>query len=370
MMMTNSNNNTFETVKSDKCNIDAIIKKINNGQLLTNHPSQRMADQWTNKMKGNLISDILQGNHVPELIFAEQIINGMSIVWVLDGKQRCTNVYNYVCNGFKICKGIRRNIIKYQAIVKDENGKIIKDENGIPTSEWREFDIINKTFSQLPEELQDRIMNYCFNTVLWMNCSDEDISYHIDRYNDGKPMNKSQKGIIKLGQFANNVKKIASMDFFTDCDSYTDTDEKKGTIDRIVSETIMAENFLDDWKKNHEDMCEYLNDNATEEMFEELGSEIEVLEELVSDEHSVLFNTKDSFIWFTLFHRAMNSGVTEEEFVEFLDKCVGGYRDKEINGNTLNSLAQNKNTKDKSLIIAKLNHLENLLYECCGKEVA
>lgn len=92
-------------------------------------------------MKGNLVSDILQGNKLHPLIFAEQVINGIPIIWDLDGKQRCTNAYTFSKNGYKVSKTIRRWMIKYQTIEKDEHGNDVLDENGFPIAVNAEFDI-------------------------------------------------------------------------------------------------------------------------------------------------------------------------------------------------------------------------------------
>ena len=74
--------------KLERLPISAICKKIEKRTIRFDHPAQRCSEQWSNKMKGNLISDILQGNPIPPIILAEQIINGVSIIWDLDGKQR------------------------------------------------------------------------------------------------------------------------------------------------------------------------------------------------------------------------------------------------------------------------------------------
>ncbi len=149
-------------------------------------------------MKGNLVSDILQGHKLHPLIFAEQIINGVPIIWDLDGKQRCTNAYLFSKNGYKVSKNIRRWMISYQIVKKDEKGKDVLDKNGFPMVINVEFDIRGKKFSDLPEELQDRFLDYSFNYDQYLNCSEEDIGYHIERYNDGKPMTSPQKGNIKF----------------------------------------------------------------------------------------------------------------------------------------------------------------------------
>lgn len=357
------NNQTFETSKTVKYNVNSIIKKMNERSILFNHSAQRADEQWSLAMKSNLISDIIQGNPIPAIVCAEQVINGVSIIWNLDGKQRCTNVYSYVNNQFKIAKSVVRNVIKYQVILRDENGNVITDSNGIPKVEWKEFDIVNKKFSQLPQELQDRIMDYCFEVTLYLNCADEDIIYHISRYNSGKAMNQSQKGIIKLGEYASDVKRISGSDFFADCGSYTIKEEKSGAINRIVVETVMASNFLDDWKKNQETMCEYINTNATQDMFDEVEDNLDELCDVVTDKHNDLFTTKDSFVWFTSYKKAKENGFSCDEFGEFLDEVVDNLHSTLIDGISLDSLNENRNTKDKSVITLKINHIMNMLEE-------
>ncbi|MCQ4991631.1 hypothetical protein NE599_22050, partial [[Clostridium] symbiosum] len=67
-------------------------------------------------------------------------------------------------------------------------------------NEKQEFDIRGKKYSELPEELQDRFKEYNFEIVQYLNCSSEDIAYHIARYNEGKLMTVSQKGLTRLGE--------------------------------------------------------------------------------------------------------------------------------------------------------------------------
>ena len=105
---------TLEKSKHDKLSIASIIKKINNCTIRFDHPLQRESEQWSNIMQGNLISDILEGNPIPALTFAEQIINGIAIVWDLDGKQRCTIAYKFRNDGFRISKNVRRWMMSYQ----------------------------------------------------------------------------------------------------------------------------------------------------------------------------------------------------------------------------------------------------------------
>jgi len=361
---------TAENCKTDKISIASIIKKIDKHTIRFDHPLQRESDQWSPSMKGNLVSDILQGNKLQPLIFAEQIINGVPIIWDLDGKQRCTNVYLYSKNGYKVSKNIRRWMIKYQTTEKDENGNDVLDENGFPIAVNAEFDIRGKKFSDLPEELRDRFLDYSFNYDQYLNCSEEDIGYHIERYNDGKTMTKPQKGITKIGtEFAEMVKSISNMSFFKNIGGYKVSEFKNGAIDRVVIESVMATNYFDDWKKDMEKQCEYLKENATSEIFDNFEDMVERLEKVITDDVADMFDSKDSFLYFGLFSKFINIGLNDEKFIEFMAEFTRSLHSKEIDGITYDELCVNPKTgkaygtKDKYIVIPKMERLENLMFD-------
>lgn len=356
---------TQEKSKKVQYSIASIIKKINGHTIRFDHPAQRESDQWSLKMKGNLISDIIQGNPIPSIILAEQVMpNGISITWNLDGKQKCTSVYDFVNDGYKISKNIRRNIIQYQSITG-------LDKDGVPIAEIKEFDIANKKFSQLPSELQERILDYCFEVVLYLNCSDEDIVYHIERYNDGKPMNGSQKGVVRLGSdFAKETKNISNKPFFRDCGDYKASEFRNGTINRIVVETVMATNYLEDWKKSPEDQAEFIREKAIFDDFDALGDTVDRLAEIVNEDICELFNSKDSYIWFTMFEKFKTFGLDDKEFADFLLEFVVDLHEKSVNGNTWDELTNGKGTKDKAVVVGKINHVKYLMCEYFGITVS
>lgn len=354
---------TMENCKTDRISIASIIKKIDKHTIRFDHPLQRESDQWSPSMKGNLVSDILQGNKLHPLIFAEQIINGVPIIWDLDGKQRCTNAYSYSKNGYKVSKNIRRWMIKYQTTEKDENGNDILDENGFPIAVNAEFDIRGKKFSDLPEELRDRFLDYSFNYDQYLNCSEEDIGYHIERYNDGKPMTSPQKGITKLGtEYAELIKSISNMPFFKDAGGYKVSEFKNGTINRVVVESIMTVNYLDKWNK-FDDMCKYIKENADVNVFDDFEDMAERLEKVVTDNVSDMFNSKDSFLWFGLFARFIKSETDDQRFIEFMTEFVQSLHSKSINGVSFDDILESSNTKDKGIVTKKMKHLEQLMNE-------
>lgn len=344
---------TMEKSKSDKMSIASIIKKMEKQTLRFDHPLQRESEQWSSSsMKGNLISDILQGNPIPPLVFAEQIVNGMAMIWNLDGRQRCTYVYAFRKDGFKISKNIRRHIIPYVILVGNRDGE--------PVYEQKECDIRGKRFSDLPEELKERFDDYTFETVQYLNCSSDDIAYHIARYNDGKPMTVSQKGITRLGErYAKLVKEIAEMRFFKDIGNYKAAEYKNGTVNRIVIEGIMASYYLHDWKKQQEEMCEYIKDHASEYDFRNFKCMIKRLEKIITPEIATMFNSKDSFLWFGLFARHIKTEAEDMKFIVFLKKFADTLHEEKVDGVSFEEL-NTKATKDKNAVLAKMRHLERL----------
>lgn len=352
---------TSEKSKQKSYSISAIIRKMDSYTFRFDHPAQREAEQWSPKMKGNLISDILQDNPIPALVFAEQIVDGMVITWNLDGKQKCTNVYEFFKDGFRISRNVRRWLIRYQAVVRDQKGRIVLSENEVPQFEWKECDIRGKKYSELPMELQEQFHDYTFEVTQYLNCSSDDISYHIARYNEGKPMTQSQKGMAYLGEeFASMVKSIASMDFFKDQGGYKVSEFRNGTMNRVVVESIMASNFLKDWKKQQEEMCDFIRENAATGDFERFEEMVERLSVVVTDEVSEMFDSKDSFLWFGLFARFEKLGLEDERFIEFMS-AFG----KELHGKVIHKVSfddlNGKSTKDKNVVIGKMRHLEWLM---------
>lgn len=359
---------TMEKSKDSKLSVGSIIKKMDKKTICFDHPLQRESERWNGVMVGNLISDVLQGNPIPELVFAEQIVNGIPIIWDLDGKQRCTNLYMYykgVKKHDKISRSIRRYMIAYHTPILDENGEISTDDEGFPLYERKEFDIRGKKFCQLPEELQERFLDYSFKIVQYINCSSEDIAYHILRYNEGKPANKEEKGIIKLGErYARLVKSIATLPFFED--NYTVSDINSGSINRVIIESLMLGKFFDKYNGNYDKTCEYIRDNAAPDDFSDYEELINRLESCVDEENISLFvkkNKKNAFLLISLFSRFVNSGMEDIKFNDFLTAFKNELHETSIDGKSFDDLMEDKSTKDKNIVIARVEHLTKLMCE-------
>lgn len=358
---------TSERTKSTSYSIESLSKQLRQHRLRDNHPLQRTSGQWNLLTKSELISDILQGNSLLQIVISEEIKAGIIMHWLIDGKQRSTNLKDYLEDGFAISKNVQRYMIEYQSDKTDENGNVILNEDGFPIPESKVFDIRGKKFSQLPEELQDKFKDYQVPVMLNLNCTKKDIAYDIARFNRCKPMNVSQSGWLGLEEsYAEYVDKILKMDFFkVDCDKsdYSGTNIKNGSLRRIIIEAIVSAKYLDHFDKHFNKMCEYLTENANESIFIDFYLTLEKLFNVLKPTTSNLFNNKNSFLWFALFDRFLEYQLEDVKFVDFLEEFNSTLHSKEVNGITYDDLNRQKGTKDRSSVITRLNHLSTLMKE-------
>lgn len=352
---------TEEASKADGINIKGMVDQMENGDVDYNHPLQR-SYVWSKDQKSNLITTIFNGYKIPAIIWAEQIIDGMPYVWCIDGKQRCNTLYEYRNDMFKVKKGAERPVVKYKENLKDARGNFIKDEEGHMVRETKEFDLTNKKFSDLPETLQRKFDHTMLQVEKYLGCSDEDVEFHIRRYNAAKIMSPAQKGITHLGRdLAQVVKNIVSEnEFFEECGKYTEGERKNGTLDRVVIESVMAINYLDNWTNKQEKICDYLKENGVVDDFDEVNDLLEELRAHATEDTRELFVSKNTFIWLASYKRFKKYCKDTAVFFEFIKWVNTEALDQRIEGFTLNELNE-KGSKDKTVVTAKLSVIEGLM---------
>ena len=163
------------------------------GELRGDHPQQRKPDQWNKHDKDGLIVTVLRGEDIDSIKVCEQLTEQGVVLWVIDGLQRLTVLNSYRNGTFKLGKGIEYPILSYQRVKKDNRGKILKDEEENYVYEVNKIDLCGKGYEDLPLELKEGFDNYKIDVVKHLDCSDEEIGYHIRRYNRQSSMNASRK---------------------------------------------------------------------------------------------------------------------------------------------------------------------------------
>ena len=183
------------------------------------------------------------------------------------------------------------------------------------------------------------------------------------RYNTRKNFTANQKQFLYVPKFAEQIRNITSRPFFINNCDIKGSDIEGGILERIAYESVMITNFIDKWNKTGNKNPLYINENATVDQFEKLNNNIARLENIVTDNTKLLFNARDSFIWFALFDKFTQTGFDDVEFGRFLNAFVNGLRDKEVDGKQFDRVDDTGSTKDKANIVAKLHILETLMRE-------
>ena len=330
--------------------MEQYTNNVNEGYITNDADTQRNP-AWKPIVDGLAVT-ILTDEYIPPIILAEEESGQIHIV---DGGSRTAAFKMIRFGNHKIKSSVENPIIPYKKLVKDENGKT-KFENA-------EFDIRNKTFEQFPKELQKKFDEYQIDTVIHENCDKEKIAMYMVRYNTRKNFTANQKQFLYVPKFAEQIRDITSREFFLNKCDIKDSEKEGGILERITYETVMITNFIDKWNKTGNKNPLYINENATDEHFKKLNNNIERLENIVTDNTKLLFNARDTFIWFALFDKFTQTGLDDVEFGKFLNAFVNGLRDKCVEGKQFDRVDDTGSTKDKVNIIAKLHILETLMNE-------
>lgn len=347
--------------QKDAYMLKKVLKMLRLKQLRQDHPLQREAGQWTNEAKSGLVSTIIKQEDVDPIRICEQFLDGTSssgsntpVLWLIDGLQRLSVCDEFQHNVFRISKNIKFPIVYYQ----NDNGEFV------------EYDLRGKLYKDLPEELKDEFENYQIDIRKYLDCNDEDIAYHIERINAHVGMNTNQKNILVMPNIADRIKNVyENQDFFKNNGTYTEAEVTKGKVKNVICESIMAMFHLDKWKVG-KSMGKYLNENATKEEFEIFKSELSRLENIiVQKETGKLFNSKHSFLFFALFHKFTRYNLQDTEFVKFLEEFQSNLQHVEFEkyeNKSFVEYSKKKNTKDKKVVITKLDMLETLMNDFFG----
>ena len=345
-----------DKTKKDTYMVKTLLNMFKRKQIDKNHPLQRKPDQWTDEAQSGLVGSVIKGEDIDSIKICEQIISSTEfILWLIDGLQRLTVLESYRNNAFKIGKSLEMPYVYYQKENEDGEMETIK------------YDLRGRYFNDLPEELQDAFDSYAIDVVKHLDCSDEEVAYHIGRYNRQTSMNTNQKNILPMYKVAGFIKKISDNNvFFEECGSYTEIEIRKGIVDRVVSESIMTMFHLDNWTKG-KTMSKFLNENATQKEFEIFESELDRLSKIIDKKTTgKLFNSKNSFIWFAAFHKFTRYGVDDSKFKDFLIAFQNDLHSKtfeEYDNDSFDTYENNKSTKDKKVVLAKLDILDKLMRE-------
>ena len=176
-----------------RANVSLTTKQIANmystNELTFDNAVQR-GFVWDNKRKSLLIHSMMMGYPVPPLYGAKSE-TGYD---VLDGKQRCNAIYEFMNNMFAL------EDIPEVIIMNDEN-------------EMEEVDVNTLFFSELEEQLQDAVKDYQIQMHYFEDITPDEISEMFFRLNNGKAMSAIELTRCKA-QSMNVINEIGKHNLF------------------------------------------------------------------------------------------------------------------------------------------------------------
>ena len=333
----------------------------------------------SNAFVDGIIMTILTDDYLPSLILGEIAKDGIVEQYLVDGMQRTGALRKFRFEGYKVGKGAEETIVEYQRKKKDENGVIVRDDEGLPEWETAEFDMKKKGYDDLPPELKKRFNNFQAKVAIHQGCqSMRDISKLVRKYNINTAMNANQKSFTYLDLYARKVKTIAASDFFNESAALNDKQNAKGLWENMVIRSVMTVFHLDSYKKAAKDIAIFLNTNASDVEFEQFQHLANSLSDVVGDAYKDLFVPKNIPVWFAAYNHFTESGIENIKFRKFLDAfkeslhmnsveldCEVKNVDGDVTWDKLDALS---GTTDNGVVKAKIKALCQLIDEFFGIE--
>ncbi len=354
-------------IRKQTYSLEQYLKLMKAETIRTDQECQRLSGQWNSNMVNELIATVLTDGYIPPIILGEETVNGITRQWIIDGLQRSSSLSLFKYANTRITKNIDEYMVTYQRKVMDESGNLKRDEQGELVWESVEYDIRNKTYEQLPEELQERFNGYQLEVAIHQNCDTTEISKLVRKYNNHKAMNQAQKAFTYIDAFAREIRDITQNRFFLDVYSYSQKGRINGTFERVVGDMVLLCNYPNKYKKDTKQGFKWLNENACIDDFESLDNLLTRLTESIDHTTEIrsLFSSKNAYIFVAAFKAFTELGRNDKEFGEFLEWFVNGGNETEIDGKTWNELDINHSTRDSGVVHGKLNYLVELIKQHC-----
>lgn len=348
-------------VREQAIALSSYLKSVNSEDISENQDVQRMFC-WDNPAINELIVTVLTEDYIPPIILGEEELGGdLTQQYIVDGIQRTTALNKFRHMNWKTTKSFENSVIQYQAKMRDDEGHLIKDKDGSILWENREFDIKNKTFEQLPDELKKKFDDYQIRIVIHQNCTMQEISKLVRRYNRNKSMGSNQKALTWIPTYARKIKNIANNEFYKNCVSYSKSMRKNGTYEQTVANSVMATFHLNDWKKTPNDRNEYLEENSSFDEFEKINEYGNRIAKVCGNKFQNVFVFKDILCWIATFDKFTKLGVKDNKFAEFVNALVNDLHDKVIGEWSYDLLDKEAGTSDKKIIQAKIDTYTTLM---------
>lgn len=196
-----------------------LAKDITKAKYNMHHKLQRKEGQWNKLQKSELIDSMLRSYPIDPIRCEEK---EDKVKYVFDGVQRSTTIGNFFLDGFKLSKEL-------EPIIIDE----------------KTYEIAGKKYSELDDDVKDKLNDYEMIIYVFSNCTDKDIREMYRRQNNGKPLNNTQKRTaVETDKVSDIIFELADHPLF---EKVLSVAQYKKDIQRdLIRETLMLINTNDE----------------------------------------------------------------------------------------------------------------------------
>lgn len=209
-------------------NLKQLVDNIGNGKCNLSHPIQR-GDVWDKKRKSLLIHSIVMDYPIGS-IYVE---NRDGSYYVLDGKQRCLAIYDFLFSEFRPNK--RKTDTPE---VKGRSFRLVSVPEKVMIND-KEYDFNGKLYEELDDAVKDKIIEMILSIDSFSDASADDIKEIFFRLNNGKSLSAIAKSRTQANDLE-SIRKLSEHDLFKDILSKSAIDNFQN--DEIVIKTIMVLN--------------------------------------------------------------------------------------------------------------------------------
>ena len=350
-------------IRKQTFSLEQYLKLMEAETIRTDQECQRLTGQWNANMVSELIYTVLTDNYIPPVILGEETVNGITRQWIIDGLQRSSSLSMFRYGNIKITKNMDEYMVTYQRKVMDGNGRPKRDGKGEIVYESVDYDIRNRTYDQLPQELKYRFDGYQMETAIHQDCDTAEISKLVRKYNNHKAMNQAQKAFTYVETFAREIREMTENRFFKDIYSSSQKGRINGTFERIAGDIVILCNYPDKYRKDTKMGFRWLNENANLHDFECADKLLTRLTDSIepTKEIRALFNGKNSHVFVSVFKNFSELGYDDVEYGKFLQWFVDGGSETEIDGKSWDMLDTSHSTRDSAVVHGKIDYLVELI---------
>lgn len=282
--------------------IRQLAKWYEKGTLKFDLPIQRASGQWNLLQKSLLVHSILADYPIPALYLVKYKDNETTYQ-ALDGKQRCTSIFEFIHGEFAL-----------HASTPDV------------TVEGTEYELANKSFEELPEDLKDLIQGFRFTIYALENATDEEIEEAFARLNASVPLTLIQKARTEMGtELARWTREMTQMPFFQHAVPLTLAQARRESELEILLQSMLLMDAKDEGYEykaiSMREVMKYCRDIRgvyTDERQKVIQCVVEYLSDAFTEKHKFLKKTNVPMV-FIMADLAMQNNVAPSDFKTFID---------------------------------------------------